>query len=292
MVGDPGVPAPPKRPSKKKPAKRLLYPWILEQVAEIERLDPLVRGSEGGGLHDMRRACRRLRAGLTTYRPLVDRDRTDPIRVELRWLARSLGPARDDEVVVARIDGLLREQEADVESAHRALERLSLERIQNDRLLVDEALGSQRYSDLRSALDELAADPPWTATADRPARKVLPKLVRKEGKRLRRRHRTAENPHDLRKATKRMRYAYELVEPAWGNEAERPREAAHELTRVLGDRQDIVVAREWLVRLAAGRTSGRAGFVLGRVHAQEEQREAELLEEAASAWRELKSVRW
>jgi CHAD domain-containing protein len=292
VVGDPDLPAPSKRPSKEKPAKRLLHQWILEQVSEIERLDPLVRQAEHGGVHGMRKACRRLRAGLATYRPLVDCERTDPIREELRWLARSLGPARDDEVVVARIDGLLRAEEADVESAHRALERLALERTRHDQSLVIEALGSQRYFDLRSALDELAAEPPWTAKADRPAKKVLPKLVRREGKRLRRRHRTADNPHDVRKAAKRLRYAYELVEPVWGSEAELPGKVAHELTRLLGDRQDTLVAREWLVRLSAGRTSGRAGFVLGRVHAQEEQREAELLEEAASAWRELKSVRW
>jgi CHAD domain-containing protein len=291
VVGEPDVPRP-KQPSKKKPAKRLLHPWILDQVGEIERLDPLMRQAEGGDVHGMRKACRRLRAALATYRPLVDRDRTDPIREELRWLARSLGPARDDEVVVARIDTLLREDEADVESAHRALERQGLERAQHDQQVIGELLVSQRYVDLRTALGELAAGPPWTAKADRPAREVLPRLVDKEWKRLRRRHRRAGDPHEVRKAAKRLRYAYELVEPVWGSEAKRPRQVARELTRVLGDRQDTVVAREWLVRLAAGRTSGRAGFVLGRAHAREEQHEVELLDEAATVWRELKSVRW
>ncbi len=291
VVGEPAVPRP-KPPAKKKPAKRLLHPWILEQVSEIERLDPLVRQAETGGVHGMRKACRRLRAALATYRPLVDRDRTDPIRDELRWLARSLGPARDDEVVVARIDRLLREDEADVESAHRVLERRALERAQHDQAVIAENLGSQRYFDLRSALDELAADPPWTAEADRAARDVLPKLVRKEWKRMRRRHHRADDPHEVRKAAKRLRYAYELVEPVWSDRAKRPRQAARELTRVLGDRQDTLVAREWLSSLAAGHTSGRAGFVLGRVHAGEELSELALLEEAATVWRELKSVRW
>jgi CHAD domain-containing protein len=121
---------------------------------------------------------------------------------------------------------------------------------------------------------------------------VLPALVRKEWKRLRRRHRRGDDPHEVRKAAKRLRYAYELVEPVWGKQAKRPRQAARELTRVLGDRQDTLVSREWLAALAGGRTSGLAGFALGRVHALEERHEAELLDEAESRWQELKSVRW
>jgi CHAD domain-containing protein len=292
VVGEPEAPQPPKRPSRKKPAKRLLHQWIVDQVGEIERLDPLVRQAEEGGVHGMRKACRRLRAGLATYRPLLDRDRTDPVREELRWLARSLGPARDDVVVVARIDRLLREEESDIGSAHRALEQMALERASHDESVLGETLGSERYAELRTALDELASDPPWTAEAERPAKDVLPALVRKEWKRLRRRRHRAADPHEVRKAAKRLRYAYELVEPVWGKAARRPRQAARDLTQVLGDRQDTLVSREWLSALAGGRTSGRAGFVLGRVHAQEEQHEVELLDDAGSRWRALKSLTW
>lgn len=292
MVGEPDGPAEPRRPSRKKPAKRLLHLWILEQAGEIERLDPLVRQADPGGVHGMRKACRRLRGGLATYRPLVDRDLTDPVREELRWLAHALGPARDDAVVAARIERLLREEEADVESAHRALERQALARADHDQSVITEVLGSQRYLDLRAALEKLAADPPWTATAEQPAREVLPKLVRKEQKRMRRRRREADDPHEVRRAAKRLRYAYELVEPVWAREVKRPWQEARELTRVLGTRQDTVAARAWLMSLSAGRTSGRTGFALGRVHAQEQQREVELLEEAASVWRRLRSVSW
>jgi CHAD domain-containing protein len=292
VVGEPDAPRPPKRASRTKPAKRLVHRWILDQVGAIARLDPLVRQAEEGGVHGMRKACRRLRAALATYRPLLDRDRTDPVREELRWLARSLGPARDDEVVVARIDRLLRAEASDVGSAHRALERHAVERAHHDQSVLGETLGSQRYAELRTALDELAADPPWTAEADRPAGKVLPALVRKEWKRLRRRHRRGADPHEVRKAAKRLRYAYELVEPVWGKEAKRPRQAASELTRVLGERQDTLVSREWLAALAGGGTSGGAAFALGRVHALEERHEAELLDEAESRWQDLKSVRW
>jgi CHAD domain-containing protein len=292
VVGEPEPSHRSKRLSKKKPAGRLLHRWIVEQVGEIERLDPVVRQGGPGGVHGMRKACRRLRAGLATYRPLLDRDRTDPVRDELRWLARSLGPARDDEVVVARLDALLRREESYVESVHAVLERHAVDRARQDRSGLGETLDSQRYAELRTALDDLSADPPWTAEADRPAKEVLPALVRKEGKRLRRRHRRAADPHEVRKAAKRLRYAYELLEPVWGKQAKRPRQAARDLTRVLGDRQDTLVAREWLVALAGGHTSGRVGFVLGRVHSLEEQHEVELLDEAESLWPALTSLTW
>jgi len=70
-------------------------------------------------------------------------------------------------------------------------------------------------------------------------------------------------------------------------------EAAEELTNVLGDRQDGLVAREWLVALASeALRTGDSAFTLGRLHALEEQREVEQLEAALLAWGKLDSVRW
>jgi CHAD domain-containing protein len=290
VLGQPERPAPGPA-SKKGPARLLLHRWIVDQVGEIERLDPVVRQADDGGVHGMRKACRRLRATLGTYRPLVDRDSTDPIREELRWLARSLGSARDDEVVVARLDRLLRDQDCDVTAARQVLERHAAVRAAEDEAMLGETMCSQRYFELRTALDRLAAEPPWTPTADEKARDVLPGLVAKEWKRVRRRHRDGVDPHEVRKAVKRMRYAYELVEPVWGS-ARKPRRAARKMTKILGDRQDTIVAREWLVTMASGGANGQAGFVFGRLHAQEELHEAALLQQAASEWRRLKSARW
>jgi CHAD domain-containing protein len=151
-------------------------------------------------------------------------------------------------------------------------------------------MSSQRYFALRSALDALASEPPWTAKADKPARDVLPRRVRKEGKRVRRRRR-GKDPHELRKATKRLRYAYELLEPAWGK-ASRPRKSARELTRVLGDRQDTLAAREWLVALASEAGYREDAFVFGRLHAREEQHELELLDQVGPRWHDLTRRAW
>ena len=56
--------------------------------------------------------------------------------------------------------------------------------------------------------------------------------------------------HEARKAAKRMRYALEPAEQIWGADATALRERVKELTAVLGLRQDTVVARDFLARVA------------------------------------------
>jgi inorganic triphosphatase YgiF len=51
-------------------------------------------------IHQMRIGVRRMRACLSLARRTIDAARIEPLRVELRWLAQSLGPARDLDVFV------------------------------------------------------------------------------------------------------------------------------------------------------------------------------------------------
>ena len=55
--------------------------------------------------------------------------------------------------------------------------------------------------------------------------------------------------HDVRKAVKRLRYAWELAEPVLGEKATAQLAAAKELTKRLGERQDIVLTLAHLPRL-------------------------------------------
>lgn len=281
-------------PTRKGPAGAVVHAYLAEQVRRIDRLDLAVRRSEPGGVHGMRKACRRLRAVLAAYRPLLEREATDPVRDELGWLARSLGAARDAEVVLDRLAGQLAEQPEELVVGP-VLEQLDERRrraADEDARVLGEVLGSDRYLALREALDTLVVAPPWSDRADERARDVLSKLLAREGKRLRTAPDEAEHPHEVRKAAKRLRYAYEVVEPLWPD-ARRARQAAQRLTEVLGDHQDGVVAREVLLDLAAEATaSGQSAFTWGRLHASEEAREPELVDEAARAWAEVRKHRW
>nr|WP_272917561.1 CYTH and CHAD domain-containing protein [Nocardioides flavescens] len=281
-------------PRRKGPAGAVLHVYLAEQVRRIERFDLAVRRAEPGGVHGMRKACRRLRSALAAYRPLLQRELTDPVRDELGSLARSLGGARDVEVVLDRLQAQLAEQpeELVVGPVHQQLEERRRRAEGDDARTVAEVLGSERYHALRDLLDALVASPPWSERADERARDVLPKLLRREGKRLRTAPDEAEDLHEVRKAAKRLRYAYEVVEPLWPD-ARRPRRAARRLTEVLGDHQDGVVAREMLLDLAAEATaSGQDAFTWGRLHALEEMREPELVDEAVEAWAEVRKHRW
>lgn len=77
--------------------------YVREQIATIVRLDPAVRRDLPDSVHKMRVATRRLRSAFKTHRKILDREVTDPLGAELKWLAAELGLDRDQEVLDERI---------------------------------------------------------------------------------------------------------------------------------------------------------------------------------------------
>jgi CHAD domain-containing protein len=288
VIGD-RLPEPRRPPSvgAGKPAGRVLQRRLAEQVEELVRRDSEIRRGRPEGVHQARVACRRLRAALATYRPLVDREVTDPLRDELRWLGQALADARDAYVVRRRLEALLADEPPGLvtEAARARLAASYDERSRVAEEEVEEVLSCGRYFDLLDALDRLVQDPPWTAAAGRPAREVLRPRVRRDWTRLRRQVAAAEvdpvehDPamHQARKGAKRLRYAAEALEPVWGKDAARLTKAAKRLTSHLGDRQDTVVSRQHLRQLAEeADAAGESSFVWGRLHAHEEAQAGDL----------------
>ena len=317
--------AAPPGPTPGRPAREVLLARLAGQAEALLRHDLGMRRHAPTSVHQARVACRRLRGALATYRPLVDRARTDPLRDELRWVARSLAGARDAQVAHELLTHLLEAQpEAHVEEQAQAVlrgpVRARLERTFEDagrqaREATDALLSSARYLAVLADLERLVADPPWTADAERPAAEVLLPRVRSDWKRLRRRVAAAagaapgagagpaedraydEALHDARKAAKRLRYACEAVEPVWGRDAKRLRTAAREITQVLGERQDTTVSREHLLAVAHdAERAGETTFTWGRLHGLEEARAAErarmFWQETWPAARKKKRRRW
>ncbi|HSE09944.1 MAG TPA: CHAD domain-containing protein [Nocardioidaceae bacterium] len=277
-------PAEPPPLTKKSPAKAVVQARIVAQVLEIHRLDPLVRRNAADAVHQMRVASRRLRSALATFRPVLDREVTDPLRDELRWLGRTLGDARDAEVMRERMRDLVEAQPAEVLRGG-APQRIDAElaaRYDEAHSKAMAAMDSQRYVDLLERLDALAARPPWTAAADKRAVRVLPEHVRRDWKRLVRRQRAAvatSDPaeravrlHETRKAAKRVRYAAESMVPLYGKDARRLVKGTKQVQSLLGEHQDSVVTRQWLIDLAdKAAAEGDDSFTLGVLHAREEQ---------------------
>ncbi len=192
------------------------------------------------------------------------------------------------------------------------------------------ALDSERYAELLARLGELCAAPPFAAKASGKPHKTFRKLLARDEARLRqavlRLPRPAapspgqgaaagpdaglpvssaardESLHEVRKAAKRLRYAAEFVaEYGTGGgqkrrrrvrRAQRTAAAARGIQSILGQHQDSVVARTLLrdLAVAAGR-DGSTGFMLGRLHAREEQLAVLTEAEFMQAWKDFPAAR-
>ena len=258
------------------PAGEVVLAYVRDQVAAISRYDPLVRRDEPDAVHQMRVATRRARSALQAFGGIIEREATRSLCAELKWLAAALGPARDGEVLLARLTAEL----AAIPPAlvvgpvqARITDCFTAELAQAGQTAL-RALDGQRYLRLLDDLDALLADPPLTPLAKRKAGKVLAKPVRRAARRLQRALAAvpaAEDRdaaiHEARKATKRARYAAEAAVPALGSTASRQAAQARELQQLLGDHHDSVVARTVLLDLAGkARAAGEDTFTYGLMH--------------------------
>ncbi|UUI76400.1 CHAD domain-containing protein [Cellulomonas chengniuliangii] len=260
-------------------AGRLVQAYLADQVEELLAHEPGVRAGDGNAVHDMRVATRRLRSALATFRPVLRRERTDPLRDELRRLGRHLGEARDADVSG---DGLLALLEETPEGLVLGPVRARLDG--DRRAAFDVALSqlvavldSPAWAGLSARLGGLATDPPVvTESAGAVEDRLLPRVDR-AFRRLRRAWRAAraEAPgalrdmalHEARKDARQARYAAEALAPVIGPAATRSARAAEQVQEVLGHHQDLVVARAVLRRVAFdAHAAGESAFTYGLLH--------------------------
>ena len=139
------VPSDAPAPEDDAPPSRVLGLALAEQARRLLLHDPGTRlGSDTEDLHQMRVATRRLRAFLKVGEPLLEPSWSEPLREELAWLGRALGPARDLDVLVEHIAAEIDALGEDGRSARGVLEALEAERA-SARGVVVEALSSDRY---------------------------------------------------------------------------------------------------------------------------------------------------
>lgn len=248
-------------------AGEVVLSYLTEQVEAIGSREPSVRALDQGAIHKTRVATRRLRSVLSSYRSLVRRDQTDPLRAELQWLASVLGAVRDVHVVRERLREVGDAGGSAAVPAPVERELAEREEAASGQLLV--ALDSPRYALLRQRLEHLMADPPLRGAADRAARRVMPRLVGDAARAVDGAAELAdaeglspvereERLHDVRKAAKRARYAAELALPVGGKGAERLVQRMTELQELLGQHQDQVMLERTLEEMSGDKGSGGA----------------------------------
>lgn len=271
--------------------------YVRRQITAVIELDPAVRRDLPDSVHRMRVATRRLRSAFRTYRKILDRAVTDPLRDELKWLAGELGIDRDQEVLGkrlrSRVAGLPETLVLGPVSA-----RLQVSEVTGStgaRRRVIAALDGDRYLALLESLDALLADPPRRPGAAQDPGTALPRAVLKDYERLSTRigHALEQPPghdrdvamHEARKAAKRVRYAGEAARPALGKPAKKFAKKMKAVQSALGDHQDSVVARDALRTLAAqAHGAGESAFTWGLLYGQEEAAAADRERELPEVW--------
>ena len=275
-------------------AAAVVLEYLRAQTRALREQERRVRLDGEDAVHQMRVAARRLRSALRTFRRVLDRDRTRALVDELRWLAGELAPARDSEVMHARLGELVAELPAGLvpEGFGAELDAIFTRRAAAARTRALAALDSARYRSLLDALDALVLDPPVRPRGLRAARRVLPREVARAHRRVVTAMaftlEQAPGPerdaalHEARKAAKRLRYAREAARAGLGRS---PRRWTRRITAVqdlLGAHQDSVVTRATVLALACD--DALDGFVLGELYGHEVIRGRQVEEALPAAW--------
>lgn len=293
------LPTPPaaarRRPTRGLTAGEVVVTAVRAHVEELQAADVALRTDDPDAVHQLRIAGRRLRSILAAFRPVLDRAATDPVRTELGWLGGELSGARDAEVALAHLRGLVAEQPPDLVLGPVAarLQQTALRSAAEGREHALATLSSKRHLRLLDALHDLLDQPPLTPAATEPAAPVVRAAMRRAGKRLRRQVRAAQRAggetrdpalHEVRKAAKRVRYTAAVASAVAGKPAKRLRRTTKRVQTTLGEYQDTVVTRDVCRRLGiAAAAAGENSFTYGLLHGLEEAR----AERARAAFAEM-----
>jgi inorganic triphosphatase YgiF len=268
-------------------AGAVLVGYLRGQVDTLVMGDRGARADEADGVRTMLVATGRLRSALATYRPLLNRDHSDPAREELKWLEQLLGRCNRAEVLRWRLKDLVaaRPEKFAGGPVGRRTDLELGDRCRAARADLVAALDSERYFRLLDTLDDLVIDPALTlrARAGKGAHKQIPALVGRAARRVDRAARAVANDRNpqardrglrqVANSARRARFAAESAVPLVGKPAKRLADRMTSLQHVLGEYRDSLATQALLTELTvACHPGGEDSFTLGLLHAQERAR--------------------
>jgi CHAD domain-containing protein len=248
-------------------------------------------GEDSEAIHDMRVATRRLRAAMSLFRSILS-PRFERMRDELKWIAQTLGEARDLDVQITQLSEWTQDRSL--------INVLVAEREQAQTKLL-EAFDSKRYRQLIRILTELLKRGAMNRVeAKARAVESAPPLIAVRWKRFRKAadgvtlESSAEEYHGVRIRVKRLRYAVEFFSDLYG-------EAAQELIArfvvvqdILGAHQDAHVAMPRLRTLVdkhSKQLTPQTIFAMGEIAQRYAQQAFELRKQFPKACKKL-GKRW
>jgi inorganic triphosphatase YgiF len=219
------------------------------------------RALEADAVHQMRVALRRLRAAITLFKSVVEDERRDPIRAELKWMANVLGEARDLDVYITQVLEPARDEHSS-DQGYQDLLADYQERRDRAYEVVQETVASARF--INGVLETAAwiQAGGWLLDESKPSRKRRSqpitmlaeeelgrrwKKIIKQGRNLV--DLDSEERHQVRIEIKKLRYATEFFESLFkgGGAKKRKRAALSTLEAVqetLGELNDIAMGSQ------------------------------------------------
>jgi inorganic triphosphatase YgiF len=259
----------------------------LQQIAGNE---PALLKDDAEGVHQMRVGLRRLRSAIALFSALLEDPQTEKIKAELKWLTGELGPARELEVLIARVV-----KPAQRRSGWDDIPKLSQQfagRRAAALAHARHAIASERYRLLKIEIAAWLETGQWAAPQDELVRDrcALPIETFAAGqlslsrRKLRKKAKSfaeldARRRHKLRIEAKKLRYASDFFSGLFsGKRAGKPREkflaALEAVQESLGDLNDIAV-HESIISAAGMRhrpISRKKAFAAGVLTGREDAR--------------------
>lgn len=258
----------------------------------------MLEGADPEYLHQMRVALRRLRSAFSVFAPLLPVAVIAPAAAELKWLAASLGPARDWDVFVTetlpRIQAKFGRHEA-LAAFGEQCTRLCRAAGRKAR----RAVASKRYQQLVLSLAGWLTAEAWLTQMDEAGRAALAAPVREFARsvleeRCNRVHKRGRKLvqlapaelHRLRIAIKKFRYATDFFACLY--EGKRARETLKRLARlqdILGAINDAATVGNLVGEVVRGAAGRRIAETRGILLGWSRGRVATLRRELTSAWK-------
>ena len=246
-------------------------------LAQIEgNAQGVATGDDPEWIHQMRIGVRRMRACMSLARRTISTERIEPLRVELRWLAQSLGPARDLDVFVTTTlpdfrAAVARGSGAALSAPLTKLAARAAARRKEARAHARATVSSPRFVRLVLSVASLAAAPDLSGASDddrlaRPARDVARPLLKRRHQALVAlgadlAHAAPEARHAARLAAKKLRYAAEFFASLYPRKKTRAyRRALATLQEELGAWNDAAVAARIAAEIMGPQSPAAAAF--------------------------------
>jgi CHAD domain-containing protein len=242
-------------------------------VGQIDNAVERLRTGDDDAVHDARKAFKRGRAAIRVGREAIGEEGYARENAALRDVGRRLAPARDAEVVVETLDGL----------AERYREQLPPQPFAGLRAALAAETRNGTPAPVSAVMSELAATRERIASLDGAADDAaLVAGFRRVYRRGRRAYRQAqdqpdpESLHELRKRSKDLWHAAQIMRPAAAKRMRKVARRAHKLADTLGDDHDVTVLHEAATERFDTLRTGEAALLQEIV----DERHAELRREA------------